>query len=186
MQKLRTVRSFFGGLCKFIVKWHWQTVLFAILYIVSLSVGAVLYFFLPADTYEQLCRLCERYFHSRSQWESISVFVSSFLSAFWFLLLFYLLGGFPAGRILTFPLILFRGLGSGILIAALSVQGLSESWEQFFTLFPFLLQTLFFFGVGNVIWTKREKEYRTGFLLLTLLFAAAALTDMLLCISFGN
>jgi hypothetical protein len=174
--------NLFGVICKYSVKTHWQTVLFAILYIVSLSVGAVLYFFLPADTYEQLCRLCESYFHSRSHWESISVFISSFLSVFWFLLLFYLLGGSPAGKILMFPLILFRGLGGGLAIAAICFR---ENHGALYPV-PLLIQTLLFFGVGHALWTEREKEYRTGFLLLTLLSAAAALLDALLSIYPGN
>ena len=179
MGNTRTGKSIFGGLCKFIVKWHWQKALFAILYIVSLSVGMVLFFILPADTYEQLCRLCESYFRSRSQWESVSVFTSSFLSALLFLLLFYLLGGFPAGRTLSFPLISFRGLGSGILIAALFAQDL-DTLEKAYSLLPFLLQTFLFFGVGGIIWAKQEKDYQTGFLLLTMLFAVAALLDVFL------
>ena len=172
-------KSIFVGFCKFIVKSHWQTVLFAILYIIGLSVGAVFFFTASPDTYKQLCRLSGEYLLSRSHWEKAVVFASSFLSVFWFLLLFFLLGSFPFGRFLTFPLIFCRGLGTGIAIASLCSQNETES----FLLLIFILQSLLFFRVGKCIWSdisQKQNRYRKEFLILTLFSALTALLDVFL------
>jgi len=164
------------GICKIIVKSHWQTVLFAILYIVGLSVGAVFFFVAPPDTYKQLCRLSGEYLLSRSQWESSAVFLSSFLSVFWFLLLFFLLGILPLGRFLICPLIGFRGLGNGIAAAAICSQ---NDMERSLLLILFL-QAVIILLAGKIVWSEHRNRYWTGFLGLTVLSAAAAVLDVFL------
>lgn len=188
MQGVKKRDEFSQDFCKFYVKRHWQIILFAILYITGLLTGIVFLFFASSSTFEYLCRMAEEYLFSRSQWERTEIFAASFLSVFWFLVLIFLLGCFPSGKWTCFPLIWFRGLGSGISIAAVCCRGGTEMISRIaVSLMPVaLLQALTLLWACSAVWwyrnhpEERGSGYRMRFLFLTLLSAAAAALDAFL------
>lgn len=188
MQGIKKRKWLFDDFCKFYVKRNWQTLLFAILYITGLSTGVIFLYIASNDIIEQLYRISEKHHFSRNSWESIAVFEASFLSVFWFLAVFFLLGYVTVGKWSCLPLIWFRGLGAGISLAVCYCQNGPGiiSYVMRTTLPIVFFQTLVLLLAAETVWWYRENTeersagYRLRFLMLMFLSALTALLDVFL------
>ena len=186
MQGTTKNKRFFRVYCKFYVKRNWQTLLFAILYILGLSMG-VCFLFLTDSSQKNLETL-----------DLVGQVSEAFLSSriFWYIGLFSLMGLIRGGKWLVLPLIWFRGLGSGLSAAGIYYQA---GWDAF----PFmakvvmpvaLCQTVLLIWAANTVWryqsqaavltgekARREsRSYWLLFLLFTALSTVYAGLDALL------
>ncbi len=201
MQGTTKNKRFFRVYCKFYVKRNWQTLLFAILYILGLSMGVCFLFLTDSsqknlETLDLVGQVSEAFLSSRIYGSFREIFFSSFLSIFWYIGLFSLMGLIRGGKWLVLPLIWFRGLGSGLSAAGIYYQA---GWDAF----PFmakvvtpvaLCQTVLLIWAANTVWryqsqaavltgekARREsRSYWLLFLLFTALSTVYAGLDALL------
>lgn len=208
MQGTTKNKRFLRVYCKFYVKRNWQTLLFAILYILGLSMGVCFLSLTDSsqetqetlETLDLVGQVSEAFLSSRIRGNFQEIFFSSFLSIFWYIGLFSLVGLIRGGKWLVLPLIWFRGLGNGLSAAGIYYQA---GWDAF----PFmaavvtpvaLCQTVLLIWAANTVWRyqhqyqhhsaaltgeKTQRESRTYwflFLLFTALSAVFAGLDALL------
>lgn len=194
MQGTKKNKRFLGDYCKFYVKKNWQTLLFAILYITGLLMGVCFLYLSSQETLDLLGQVSGAFLTSRIHGKAEEIFYSSFLSIFWYIGLFFLLGHIRGGRWFTILLIWFRGLGSGLSMAGIYYR---EGWSVLPVMAgavtPVMFcQAMLLIWAAKAVWKYQEaifsgeknirivRTYWFIFLLFVVLSAAAAGLDVLL------
>lgn len=119
MQGIKKGKRFRVNYCKFYVKKNWQILFFAILYITGLMIGVCFLYLSSQETLDLLWQVSKAFLDSRSKGKGGEIFLASYLSIFWYIGVFFLLGKIRGGKWLTLLLIWFRGLGSGLSMAGI-------------------------------------------------------------------
>ncbi len=186
MKTVKTGKRFPDNYCKFYVKKNWQILFFAILYITGLLIGVCFLYLSSQETLDLLEQVSEAFLASRAQGKSGKIFFSSFLSIFWYIGLFFLLGHIRGGKWAAAVLIWFRGLGNGLSMAGIYYEG---GWSVLPVMAGVVTpvsfcQAMLLFWAAKMVWKyqeavltgeRAERESRSYWITFLLLAALAAI-----------
>ena len=144
--------------------------------------GVCFFSFCSQETLDLLGQVSGAYLSSRAVGSFREIFFSSFLSIFWYIGLFALVGLIRGGKWLVLPLMWFRGLGSGLSAAGIYYQA---GWEALPLMAAVvtpvtLCQTVLLLWAANTVWRyqaavltgERARRESGSYWLLFLLFTA--------------